>query len=79
MDDIIVVDRNAVLRLINSVRQFCNITEIKGFDSMNIILGVEIGLENMLKSSDSINALKEAEETHPKTAPKLDQDGIDID
>lgn len=60
MDDIIVVDRNAVLRLINSVRQLCDITEIKGFDSINIIMGIEIGLENILKSSTTVNAPKEA-------------------
>ena len=50
-NDIIIVDRTTILTLINSVQQFCNITEIKGFDSINIILGIEMSLEGILKSA----------------------------
>ena len=61
MDDIIVVNKGAILALINSVRQFCDITEIKGFESMNLILGVEIGLEGFLKSAATTNKPKPKE------------------
>lgn len=66
MDDIIIVDRGTILTLINSVRQFCDVTEIKGFDSINIILGIEIGLENILKSSTTVNTPKEVAGTSKK-------------
>lgn len=61
MDDIIVVNKGAILALINSVRQFCDITEIKGFESMNLIMGVEIGLEGFLKSAATTNKPKPKE------------------
>lgn len=71
MDDIIIVNRSEILKLINSVRQFCDITEIKGFDSINIILGIEIGLENILKFSTPVNTPKEvadiSKEKHKET------------
>lgn len=60
-DDIIVVNKGAILALINSVRQFCDITEIKGFESMNLIMGVEIGLEGFLKSAATTNKQKPKE------------------
>lgn len=60
-DDIIVVNKGAILALINSVRQFCDITEIKGFESMNLIMGVEIGLEGFLKSAATTNKPKPKE------------------
>ena len=69
MDDIIVVNKGAILALINSVRQFCDITEIKGFESMNLILGVEIGLEGFLKSAATASKPKEATDL-PKDATK---------
>ncbi len=66
MDDIIIVNRSEILKLINSVRQFCDITEIKGFDSINIILGIEIGLESILKSSTTVNTPKEVADISKK-------------
>ncbi len=62
MDDFVVVNKGAILTLINSVRQFCDITEIKGFDSINIILGVEMGLEGILKSAPTASKPKEVVE-----------------
>ena len=58
-EDIIIVNKAAILALINSVQQFCNITEIKGFDSINIILGIEMGLEGILKSNAAASKPKE--------------------
>lgn len=66
MDDIIIVNRSEILKLINSVQQFCDITEIKGFDSINIILGIEIGLESILKSSTTVNTPKEVADISKK-------------
>ena len=66
MDDIIIVNRSEILKLINSVRQFCDITEIKGFDSIYIILGIEIGLESILKSSTTVNTPKEVADISKK-------------
>ena len=60
-DDTIVVNKGVILALINSVRQFCDITEIKGFESMNLIMGVEIGLEGFLKSAATTNKPKPKE------------------
>lgn len=67
-NDIIIVDRSTILTLINSVRQFCDITDIKGFDSINIILGIEMGLEGILKSAatPSKPKPKEAVDKTPK-------------
>lgn len=60
MNDLIVVDKGTILTLINSIRQFCDVTEIKGFESINIIMGIEIGLENILKSAATVSTPKEA-------------------
>ena len=69
MDEFITVEKNEIVKLINSVRQFCNITEIKGFDSIDTILGIEIGLENILQSATA----SKPKEAKPKEVEKPQQ------
>ena len=74
--DKVLVSISDIALVINTLKGI----DVRGFDSMDKLVGVviELGKWGRQQPVPEIKQ-KEPEEKHPQTAPKIDQDGTDID
>lgn len=74
MMDNVLVSISDIALVINTLKGI----KVRGFDSMDKLVGVVIELEKWGRQQP-VPKIKPVEEEHPHTMPKIDQDGIKED